>query len=234
MEFVELIKPVMSINLVGRSQQEGSGKLRALEKSSDSELLRLMLSGDRDAFEELYERRQGGIYRFALRMSGSEALAEDATHDVFVSLIRDGRNFDETRGSLSAYMYAMARHRILRLLAKERGFVSTTPIDQDSDEESGEERLIVHFDPINDLSKGETIMAVRQAVLALPVHYREVVVLCSFHEMNYADAAMILNCPVGTVRSRLNRARTILIEKLRSVWADEQSIESMETTRCLA
>jgi RNA polymerase sigma-70 factor (ECF subfamily) len=60
------------------------------------------------------------------------------------------------------------------------------------------------------------IASVRQAVLALPPHYREVVVLCDLHEMSYADAAEALGCAVGTVRSRLHRARALLVEKLRA------------------
>src|SRR5215467_5634328 len=61
---------------------------------SDEELLRLMLAGDGPAFEALYDRRQGGVYRFALRMSGSAEIAEDVTHDVFMALIHDGCQFD--------------------------------------------------------------------------------------------------------------------------------------------
>src|SRR5262249_16418691 len=58
---------------------------------------------------------------------------------------------------------------------------------------------------------------VRQAILALPEHYREVVALCSLGEMSYEQAASVIGCPVGTVRSRLNRAREILVRKLSAV-----------------
>jgi len=61
------------------------------------------------------------------------------------------------------------------------------------------------------------IASVRQAVLTLPEHYREVVVLCALHEMSYAEAAGVLGCAVGTVRSRLHRARGLLAERLRAV-----------------
>ena len=56
-----------------------------------------------------------------------------------------------------------------------------------------------------------------QAILALPEHYREVVALCSLGEMSYEQAASVIGCPVGTVRSRLNRAREILVRKLSAV-----------------
>jgi RNA polymerase sigma-70 factor, ECF subfamily len=55
---------------------------------------------------------------------------------------------------------------------------------------------------------------VRQAVLSLPAHYREVVILCDLHELSYAETAQALGCAIGTVRSRLHRARTLLLDKL--------------------
>jgi RNA polymerase sigma-70 factor (ECF subfamily) len=71
-----------------------------------------MLGGSAGAFEALYDRRQGGVYRYALRMTGSEAIAEDVTQDVFIELMRDGRLYDPSRGSLKSYLYEMARHRV--------------------------------------------------------------------------------------------------------------------------
>ena len=68
-----------------------------------------------------------------------------------------------------------------------------------------------------------TIDRVRRAVLSLPPHYREMVVLCDLHEMSYAQAATIVGCRVGTVRSRLHRARSILLDRLvpRQIREDE-------------
>lgn len=181
---------------------------------SDADLLRLMLAGEEDAFVTLYRRRQGSVYRFALNMSGSEAVAEDVTQEVFMVLMRDARNFDPARGSLAAYLYGIARNHVLRVFDRERSFV---PIGDDADDSEARlnERLVAYDDPLGDLTRGEMLGRLRQAVLALPSHYREVVVLCELHEMSYADAAGVLGCPVGTVRSRLNRARSMLAGKMR-------------------
>jgi RNA polymerase sigma-70 factor, ECF subfamily len=181
---------------------------------TDAELLRLMLRGDEDAFTALYRRRQGGVYRFALQMSGSEALAEDVVQEVFMVLMRDGGNFDPTRGSLSAYLYGIARNHVLRAFERERSLV---PLETDADEsnDAPHENLVAHFDPLGDLTRGEMVEKLRQAVLALPAHYREALVLCELHELSYADAAVALGCAVGTVRSRLHRARAMLAEKMR-------------------
>jgi RNA polymerase sigma-70 factor (ECF subfamily) len=175
-----------------------------------------MLGGCAEAFEALYDRRQGGVYRYALRMTGSEAVAEDMTQEVFIKLMRDGQQFDPARGTVKSYLYGMVRHRVLRHLEKERSHVSI-----DAGREDGEgptdELLRSGEDPFLDLERGETVGLVRQAILSLPPHFREVIVLCHLQEMNYTEAAEVAACPVGTIRSRLARARMMLVEKLRAL-----------------
>jgi hypothetical protein len=67
---------------------------------------------------------------------------------------------------------------------------------------------------LDSLTRAETIDAVRTAVQSLPPPYREAVVLCELQEMGYADAAEIVGCPIGTIRSRLHRAKALLTAKL--------------------
>jgi len=109
---------------------------------------------------------------------------------------------------LTSYLFGIARNQVLRRIEKDRFL---TPIVDDQSDDN----LVSLTDPLSDLTRRETIESVRQAVLALPVHYREVVVLCDLHEMSYVDAAEALGCALGTVRSRLHRARALLVEKLR-------------------
>jgi RNA polymerase sigma-70 factor (ECF subfamily) len=207
-----------------------------------------MLAGDEDAFVALYRRRQGGVYRFALQMSGSAAVAEDVTQEVFMVLMREGQNFDSSRGSLAAYLYGVTRNLVLRVFDRERALVRLS--DEEGEGEAAPHRsLVAHDDPLGDLTRGETIERVRQAVLALPAHYREAVVLCDLHEMSYAEAADALSCAVGTVRSRLHRARAMLVEKLRGregrtsentqagtndEGRDQQGQTALRTARCFA
>ncbi|MEW6128828.1 MAG: sigma-70 family RNA polymerase sigma factor [Acidobacteriota bacterium] len=195
---------------------------RTLEHFTDEELLPLMATGDLVAFEMIYERRQPSVYRFALRMSGSETLAEDVTQDVFIALMRDAYQFDPTRGSLSTYLYGITRNRVLKRLERDKNFVAM-PDDDEADSGSIDERMICRQDPLADFTRNQVIDAVRQAVLALPTHYREVIILCNLHEMNYEEAASIIGCAVGTVRSRLSRARELLMKKL-------QTTADIETT----
>lgn len=184
--------------------------------TSDEELLRQMIAGDADAFEQLYDRRHAGVFQFALRMSGSPVLAEDVVQDVFMEFMRDAHLFNATKGTVAGYLLGMARHRVLRRLERERRFVSFVD-SEDRDSESmpdSDNRFLVESSPLSDLERNQTIESVRQAILSLPEHYREIVVLCSLHEMSYEQAADVVGCPVGTVRSRLSRARGMLIEKL--------------------
>lgn len=170
---------------------------------SDDALLRRMAAGDEEAFTALYRRRQAAIYRFALHMSGSPAIAEDVTQEVFLNLARRPHGYDGRRGALLSYLYGMARNLVLRALADRPG----VPADSGHPPSGA--------DLFEDLTRRQAAAAVRQAVLSLPPRYREVVVLCDLEEMDYAAAAALLGCAVGTVRSRLHRARALLAGKLR-------------------
>src|SRR5580704_7698545 len=177
---------------------------------TDDELLFRLRNGDEQAFAALYRRRQAAIYRFALHMSGSQTVAEDIAQEVFLALLREECGYDRERGTLSGYLFGIARKLVLR--HRERGR-SDVPLESETDESSTRELAIVD-DPLAGLTRHETIESLRRAVQGLPRRYREVVVLCDLEEVDYAEAAVILGCPIGTVRSRMHRARALLLEKL--------------------
>ena len=205
----------------------------ASSTSSDVELLRLMLAGDGGAFEQLYQRWQSPLYRFALRMSGSETIAEDVTQEVFLTLMRDGRQYSG-RGSFAAYIFTIARHGVWRRLQRERWFVRLE-IEEGVESDAGltSDRLIAQADPLADLTRDEMVEAVRRAVIALPAHYREVVLLCYLHELSYAEAAEVIGCELGTVRSRLHRARALLAEKLDAMKSADAPQRNLNLSRRL-
>ncbi len=197
-------------------------------QDTDDDLLLQMRSGDEEAFLELYRRRQGALFRFALHLTGSRTLAEDITQEVFLALIRDECGYDPERGTLSGYLFGIARKLVLRTL--ERGHADVA-LDSGGEEAEWPE-LAVNPDPLADLTHGEGIAALRRAVLALPRRYREVVVLCDLEEVDYADAASILACPIGTVRSRLHRARALLLDKLTQEKKLRPVAGAWKTARC--
>src|SRR5882724_7614976 len=180
------------------------GNANGERMTSDEELLEAALHGDEAAFTALFRRRQGAIYRFALHMSGEAMVSEDVTQEVFIALLESGGRFDPARGKLLSFLYGIARNLLLRRLEKKR--------PEDSDTLA--EELAADDDVLDDLTRRETIEAVRSAVLSLPAPYREVVVLCDLENASYEDAAAALECPVGTVRSRLSRGRAMLAQKL--------------------
>jgi RNA polymerase sigma-70 factor (ECF subfamily) len=182
-----------------------------LTNLADDELLRLMASKNEQAFTVLYQRRHGAVYRFALQMSGRPSVAEEVTQDVFLILLREGSGYDRARGPLASYLYGVARRMVWRHMAQDRTHV---PIEEEEEDSRTPEQLIAHSEVESDLARDQAVRSLRRAILALPAGYREAVVLCDLHELTYADAARALGCAVGTVRSRLHRARALLSERL--------------------
>src|SRR5580704_14652217 len=86
----------------------------------DGLLLRRMMAGDEESFTLLYRRRHPAIYRFALHMSGNVAVAEDVTQEVFMTLIRDAKRFDPARGTLSGFLFGIARNHLRRRWEQDR------------------------------------------------------------------------------------------------------------------
>jgi RNA polymerase sigma-70 factor (ECF subfamily) len=199
---------------------------------TDSQLVGLIIGGDKQAFAELYRRRQRDVYRFALHMSGAPDLAEDVTQEVFMVLMRDGSSYDETRGSVNAFLVGIARNYVLRRLKQDRSCVMMG--QPDSEEASASTDVTSASDQLDVIARNEEIRSVQKAVLSLPAHYREVLVLCELQDMSYAEAAGVLGCAIGTVRSRLNRARTMLMEKLRPARDEAESAERLKSARCFA
>jgi len=171
--------------------------------TGDQQLLAWTRAGDEAAFTALYRQHQGAVYRFALHMTGSGPAAEDVTQETFLALLRTASRYDSSRGTLAAFLYGIARNFVLRRIAGSR--------DLPLEDSAGEDDLHA------GLSRRETIDQVRRAVLSLPPVYREVVALCDLEEASYEDAAVALGVPVGTIRSRLNRARAMLAKKLSGV-----------------
>ena len=179
----------------------------------DEELLQNIEAGAEEAFTALYRRYQGAIYRFALRMSGSESFAEDITQETFV----------KTRPSCRDALHGIARNRVLRRLRRDKVYAADGIIG--TNDPAG------LSDPQGDLVRQEMIGRLRRAVLGLPLKYREVVVLCDLHELTYAGAAAVLRCSVGTVRSRLHRGRNLLVTRLHAAGLGDSLAK---TSRCFA
>jgi RNA polymerase sigma-70 factor (ECF subfamily) len=168
---------------------------------SDDDLMAGCVGGDRDAFAALYRRRRPDVYRFALHMTGRAHAAEDIAQDVFMSVIRDAHRYLPGRSGVVPWLLGIARNHVRRRAA-ERAFA---PLSAASDA-----ALMAHGGAAERVERDDEIQRVRAAVLRLPPRYREAVVLCDLQELTYAEAAVVIGCAVGTVRSRLHRGRARL------------------------
>jgi RNA polymerase sigma-70 factor, ECF subfamily len=183
-----------------------------LKDTTDDVLLGLAAKGDEDAFTLVYRRHQAPIYRFALRMTGSAWAAEEIVQDVFMTLIRDPRKYDARLGTVSAFLYGVARNRVLKY--RER-LPREVALEEKNEDGTGPGVILKDtVTPAVWAEKRERSAQVRAAVLELPDEFREAVVLCELQDMSYEEAAAIIGCPIGTIRSRLHRGRTLLLAKL--------------------
>jgi RNA polymerase sigma-70 factor, ECF subfamily len=180
--------------------------------AAEAELLLRAGRGDEAAFLLLYERHRTPVFRFACRMLGSTPQAEDVTQECFLSILRRPEAFRAERASLRTYLCAIARHLALKQLHK-RG--QETLVDDPPEEVPGRALTSGGRDPLSAAIAAEAAEAVRSAVEALPPLQREAVVLFEYQEMSLADVAAVCETDVGTIKSRLHRAR----ERLRRTLA---------------
>jgi RNA polymerase sigma-70 factor (ECF subfamily) len=198
--------------------------MMALTNLADDELLRLAASGNEEAFSVLYQRRQGAVYRFALQMSGSSYIAEEVTQEIFLMLLSNSSSYNASRGTLVSYLYGVARRLVWRRMAQSRSHFPLAVVE--GEDGRTPEQLVALPEVERDLARDEAVRSLRRAILGLPAGYREAVVLCDLHELSYSEAAQVLGCAIGTVRSRLHRARALLAERL--------AAKTSAASRCLA
>ena len=145
-------------------------------------------------FQVVFDSHKEAVHRFAWRMCGSAAAAEDITQDTFVVFLRRPERFDPARGTLRSFLLGVARNLALKHWRKEHRFA---PLDDDA----------VVVAALLDFDRGDIGDIVGRAVRALPPLQREVVILAEYEDLSLADIARAVDADVGTVKSRLHRAR---------------------------
>jgi len=169
----------------------------------DEDLIRRYLAGDARAFEVLVERHERRVYNLALRMTGREEDARDATQDAFLSALRKLKGF-RGEAAFSTWLHRVTVNACYDLLRKRQ----RAPLLHERPDGQGprppEPSSPDHADAV-DLS-----LDVQQALLQVPPDFRAALLLCDVHDLPYDEAASILDVPVGTVKSRLHRGRAAL------------------------
>ena len=194
----------------------------ASQADSDERLVQRTAAGDRDAFAALYRRHHRSVYRFARLMTGSTVAAEDIVQEVFLVLMKDASRYDPAKAALGTYLFGVGRRLTRRRLLRERRFVSIGTTGHAADWLAPGDTAVEHEHACE-------LQRLRAAILSLPSRYREVVILCELEDVSYQSAAVTIGCAVGTVRSRLHRARQMLVAKLRRA---EESRVVGPTMRC--
>jgi RNA polymerase sigma-70 factor, ECF subfamily len=189
------------------------------ERTTDELLLSKAGKGDQAAFLELYERYREPIFRFAYRLLGSVEIAEDVTHDCFLSLIRKPENFRPERASLKTYLYAAARNLALKHFrdhGRETGLEEVAEEPKDSSKRG----------PLRRLLDEELATQVREAVFTLPPLQREALILFEYEGLSLSEVAEVAGTDVGAIKARLYRAREGLRRTLRSYFESNQELNS--------
>jgi RNA polymerase sigma-70 factor (ECF subfamily) len=167
---------------------------------TDEVLLKRASCGDESAFMELYERHRGAVFRFAYRFLGSVEIAEDISHDCFLSLMQNPERYDPTRAALRSYLFAAARNLAMKHFRKTRD-------EETLDETSRELPMPASHQPLSLLLDEEVTQVVRRAVALLSPLQRETLILFEYEECSLTEIAQVVGADVGTVKARLHRAR---------------------------
>ena len=195
-----------------RRPNAGDSRGAGLKHGDDEEIMTRLAAGDPAALRELYERHGRALLRFSAAMCRSRQSAEDLVHDTFVALLRGPSLFDPAQGSVFGYLCGVLRHRISRHYRQQKRWVALdssdeTPVTLDRESPG----------PADEIARSQVTAAFRRALLELPLQHREIIALCDLEELPYQTVAGILDCPIGTVRSRLHRARALLTLRLASL-----------------
>lgn len=185
---------------------------------SDSELLRQARTGLAAAFNALYRRHQGPLYRYALLRCGSSDTAADVVQETFMGLLTGKLQFDPLRGQLQHFLFGVARMLALRHApARERHLHDNSDEDDDAPELASDEP-----EPLARLLDNEAAEEVRRALGQLAPHYRDVLILYEIQDLSYQEIAAVCQVDIGTVRSRLSRGRALLAKRL-AAWRPAES-----------
>jgi RNA polymerase sigma-70 factor (ECF subfamily) len=189
-----------------------------VEKMDDHSLLAATLAGDETAFQELVRRYRNQITNYVYRMLNDYDRAADLAQETFVRVYTNAERYQATY-SFSTYIYRIAHNLAISELRqrKRRRLIPFPSFFSDKDSEEIEVEIEDKKQVMADDSMiaDERRDAVRKAIASLPEKYRAALVLCDIEEKSYEEISVVLDLPVGTVKSRINRARNLLKEKLR-------------------
>ncbi len=180
---------------------------QAKRRAEDRALLERIVARDERAVEELYQRYSGPLYSLAYQVTGGERFAQDVVQETFVAVWKDAVRFDPSKGSVSPWLFSLARHKAIDLVRREANIRKRT-VDADlelevADDDVGEEAWMrIRRD------------RVREAVAELTPLQREALELAFFNGLTHVEVSEQLGIPLGTAKTRIRSALLRLRELL--------------------
>ncbi len=184
----------------------------------DEELLSRVVGGDVEAFDEIVYRYKDRLFNFVYRFVGDRETAEDIVQETFLRVFRKRREY-RALANFSTWIFTIAGNLAKSELRRRKRW-RFLYIDRGGEDERKMELPDNSWRPDNVTQSALAEEMIQQAIDSLPPKYREVVILRDVQNMSYQEIAEIVGCPVGTVKSRVNRGRLRLQSKLRKLSND--------------
>ena len=199
------------------SKKQQSGKLKVMtERERDNSLVKRVQKGDKVAFELLFTKYQRRVSRLVSRFIRSDAEAEDVVQESFIKAYRALANF---RGDSAFYtwLYRIAVNTAKNhLVAASKRPISMTQFEKNDDDDYEQDMFMSDSStPESELITKQIAETVNDTMNSLPSDLREAIMLREIEGMSYEDIAEAMECPIGTVRSRIFRAREAISEKIK-------------------
>jgi RNA polymerase sigma-70 factor (ECF subfamily) len=188
-------------------------KIEHGENLSDVQLLSAVVLGDIGAFEKIVNRYKGRLYNFVFRFVGDQETAEDIVQETFLRAYRRRREY-RAIANFSTWLFTIAGNLAKSELRRRKRW-RLLSLDWDDDAGNGMEIADESLRPDTMAESSMTDMRIQEAIDSLPSNYRQVVILRDIEGLSYQEIAEIVGCPVGTVKSRVNRGRLRLQQKLK-------------------
>ncbi|NDD63205.1 MAG: sigma-70 family RNA polymerase sigma factor [Acidobacteria bacterium] len=205
---------------VAKEETDPAPVFGSVSEADDHSLLAATRSGDEVAFQEIVRRYRNQITNYVYRMIDDYDRAVDIAQETFIRVYVNVDRYQATF-SFSTYIYRIAHNLAITELRqrKRRRLIPLPTFFSDKESEEVEVELPDGDQVLADeaLIAEERRQAVTTAIASLPEKYRAPLVLCDIEERSYEDISAILGLPTGTVKSRINRARNLLKDKLREL-----------------
>ena len=172
-----------------------------------------VINKTQNQFEKLFQKSQRRAYNLALKLTGNTADAEDVTQDAFLRAWDNFETYDATR-SFEGWLFRIITNRVIDMRRRQKRvpmFSLDTPIyGDDEGQPLAHEFAAPYSDPMNIVIDPVMEEKLQSALEALPADYRQAIMLCDVEQRSYQEIADMMHCAIGTVRSRIHRARVML------------------------